>query len=75
MEKIKNNKTRITELKQAILDIKEDLEVKNKKIKEWEANNEKLMEELQKTKREAERTVSEKEELWQRLQHQENLLA
>ena len=32
------------------------------------------MEELQKTKREAELTVSEKEELWQRLQQQENLL-
>ena len=75
MEKIKNNKARITELKQAILDIKEDLEAKNKKIKGWEADNEKLMEELQKTKKEAERTVSEKEELWQRLQHQENLLA
>lgn len=75
MEKIKNNKARITELKQAILDIKEDLEAKNKKIEGWEADNEKLMEELQKTKKEAERTVSEKEELWQRLQHQENLLA
>jgi chromosome segregation ATPase len=74
MEKIKVNKARITELKQAILDLKEDLEGKNRKIRAWEADNEKLMEELQKTKREAELTVGEKEELWQRLQQQENLL-
>jgi hypothetical protein len=40
----------------------------------WEADNEKLMQELQKTKREAELTVGEKEELWQRLQQQENLI-
>lgn len=74
MEKIKVNKARITELKQAILDLKEDLEGKNRKIRAWEADNERLMEELQKTKREAELTVGEKEELWQRLQQQENLL-
>ncbi len=70
MQKIKVNKAKITELKQTILDYREESETKTKKITMLEAENDQLLEELQRVKKEAEESIQTKESIYVKLESQ-----
>lgn len=75
MQKIKLNKAKITEFKQTILDYREDLESKIKKIEALEGENDQLLSEFQKIKKDAEENIYHKEALYEKLESQEGLIA
>lgn len=75
MQKIKVNKAKITEFKQTILDYREDLESKIKRIEVLEGENDQLLSELQRIKKDAEENVYHKDGLYEKLESQEGLIA
>lgn len=74
MTKVKANKARITELKQAILDNREKLQTKTARVNALEAENEQLMQELQRIKKEAEMNITQKDAIYQKLEAQQGLI-
>lgn len=75
MQKIKVNKAKITEYKQTILDYREDLESKIKKIEVLEGENDQLLSELQRIKKDAEENIYHKDTLYEKMESQEGLIA
>lgn len=75
MQKIKINKAKITDYKQTILDYREELESKIKKVEALEGENDQLLQELQRIKKDAEENVYHKDELYEKLESQEGLIA
>ena len=75
MQKIKVNKAKITEFKQTILDYREDLESKIKRIEVLEGENDQLLSELQRIKKDAEENVYHRDGLYEKLESQEGLIA
>ena len=57
------------------LDHREQLEAKTARIASLEGENEQLMQELQRIKKEAEQNIVEKELIYQKLEAQEGLIA
>lgn len=75
MQKIKVNKAKITEYKQTILDYREELESKIKKIESLEGENDQLLAELQRIKKDAEENIYQRDALYEKLESQEGLIA